>query len=819
MGESSRHSVVVESSMKDSYLRYSMSVIVSRALPDVRDGLKPVHRRVLFSMHELGVTASKPFKKSARIVGDVIGKYHPHGDAAVYETLVRLAQDFSMRYLLAEGQGNFGSVDGDSPAAMRYTEARMSRFAELMLEDLEKETVDWAPNYDESEKEPTVLPSAFPNLLVNGSTGIAVGMATNMAPHNLREVVAAICAYIANNDITSDELGEYITGPDFPTGGIICGRSGFRAAYATGRGRVRLRARTSIETMANGRERIVATEIPYQVNKANLLEKVAEMVRDKRIEGISDIRDESDRNGMRIVIELKRDAVADVVLSHLFKYTQFQTTFSINNLALVDRRPHVLPLKQLIRHYVDHRHQILIRRTEFDLAKARDRAHILEGLLVAQANIDEVVSIIRSSSDVEEARKRLEERFGLSEKQSEAIVQMRLRALTSLEAEKIHAEHQQQLAIIADCEATLGSEARRMEIITKDLQDVAARFGDDRRTSIEDAADDIDIEDLIPNDPMVVTLSETGYVKRLPIDTFRSQGRGGVGISSGQLKEEDTLRSIFVANNHSYLLAFTDLGRVHWLKVYHIPESGRTSRGKAIVNLLNLGEGEVVRQLLPIPAGFDQEDQFLVLATRNGTINKIALKLFANPRRGGINAVALEEGDELVSVLLSDQSQNMMIATRNGQAIVFPPTAFRALGRGTRGVRGIRLEEGDRVIGMIVLEPETQVFTITENGYGKRTPTGEYRVTNRGGKGIRNILVTAKTGPAVGIAAAYDDSEVMVTTANGTVMRTAINTISSYGRSSQGVRVVRLRGGDKVKDMTVGRPEEDDSMVEEGKEE
>ncbi len=795
----------VESSMKDSYLRYSMSVIVARALPDVRDGLKPVHRRVIYGMHAMGLTATKPTVKSARIVGEVMGKLHPHGDASIYDTLVRLTQDFSLRYPLAEGQGNFGSIDGDPPAAMRYTEARMSRFTELMLEDIDKGTVDWQPNYDASEEEPRALPTAFPNLIVNGSSGIAVGMATNMPPHNLRETVAAIKAYIANPEIAPAELMAYMQGPDFPTGGVICGRSGVRSAFVTGRGRIVLRSRASVETLANGRQQIVVTEIPYQVNKAELLRKTGEMVNDKRLEGIADIQDLSKKD-VRIVITLKRDANADVVLSHLFKYTQFQTTFSVNNLALDGRQPNVYGMKDLIRFYVDHRHDVLVRRTEFQLKKAQERAHIVEGLRIAQANIDEVVHVIRASSDTEDARRNLESRFSLSERQSDAIVQMRLRALTSLEAEKLENEYRQLMEAIADYQDILADRARRMRIIADALQEVADKYGDDRRTTIEDAEVDIDDEDLVPNEPMVVTLSETGYVKRMPIDAFRAQSRGGVGLSSAQLKEDDAARSIVVANNRSYLLAFTNLGRVYWLKTYRIPECSRGARGKAIVNLVRLGEGEEVKQIVPVRS-FRNEGEYLLFATRDGVINKIATKLFANIRRAGINAIALEEGDELVDVVLSTQEHNLMLATRLGQAIVFPPSAFRAMGRSTRGVRGIRLEHGDSVIGMVVLEPGKQVLTVSENGYGKRTPIDEYRVTNRGGKGIRNMMLTEKTGDAVGVAAVSPEDEVMVTTVNGTVIRTAVGEISTYGRASQGVRVIRLRDGDVVRDIVAGKNE------------
>lgn len=791
----------IEESMKDSYLRYSMSVIVSRALPDVRDGLKPVHRRVLYGMHDLGVYPAKGYKKSARIVGDVIGKYHPHGDSAVYDTLVRMAQDFSLRYPMVDGQGNFGSVDGDSPAAMRYTEARMARFAEMMLEEIEKETVDYQPNYDDTEHEPSVLPAAFPNLIVNGSTGIAVGMATNMAPHNLTEVIAATKAYIANPEIEPEELLNFVLGPDFPTGGIIYGRSGIRAAYLTGRGKVVVRSRHHIEQMSNGKERIVVTEIPYQVNKANLLEKIAGLVREKKVEGITDLRDESDRAGMRMVIELRKDVMADVILAHLYKYTQLQDTFSIYNLALVKKQPTVLTLKDMIRHYVDHRHEIVVRKTQFELSKAEARAHILEGLRIAQANIDEVVRVIRASSSQDDAKKQLEAAFELSEIQSAAIVAMRLGQLTQLDVNKIENEYQELMVKIADLKDILDNKDRRMQMITDRLDEVQAKFGDDRRTSIEDAIDDIDIEDLIPNDPMVISLSNTGFIKRVPIDTYKSQARGGVGVSGSTLKNEDFVKSLFVASNHSFLLVFTNLGRCHWMKVYHIPEASRQGRGKAIVNMVNLQEGESVSAIVPV-AEFT-EGQYIMMATRNGTINKMDVSLFSKPRKGGVNAITLDEGDELVTALAAGLEFNLMLASRSGQAIVFEPSSFRAMGRGTRGVRGIRLSEDDSVISMVVLETGKKVFTVTENGYGKRSEISEYRVTNRGGKGIRNIRISDKTGLAVNVSAVADTSDLIMTTKNGTIIRTPVESVSTYGRDSQGVRVIRLRDGDEVMDVAL----------------
>ena len=795
------NSTYIEESMKDSYLKYSMSVIVSRALPDVRDGLKPVHRRVLFGMHDLGVYPGKPYKKSARIVGDVIGKYHPHGDSAVYDTLVRMAQDFSLRYPLVDGQGNFGSVDGDSPAAMRYTEARMSKNANLMLKDLEKDTVNYKLNYDETEKEPEVIPSAFPNLIVNGSTGIAVGMATNMAPHNLTEAINAVKAYIANPEIEPEELLEYVSGPDFPTGGIIHGRAGIRSAYLTGRGKVLVRSKSHIETMANGKERIIVTELPYQVNKANLIEKIAGLIRDKRVEGITDLRDESDRHGMRMVIELRRDIISDVILNQLYKYTQLQDTFSIYNLALVKKQPKLLTLKDLIHHYVEHRHEIVTRRTQFELNKAEARAHILEGLRIAQANIEEVVKIIRASPDQATARKNLEENFSLSEIQSDAIVSMRLGQLTALDINKIEKEYNELVIVITDLKDILANKERRMGIVLSELEEVGEKFGDARRTSIEEAADDIEYEDLIPDDQMVISLSNTGYIKRVGLDTYKAQGRGGVGVNAGKMKDEEVVKSVFVATNKSYLLVFTNLGRAHWMKVYTIPETGRQAKGRAIVNLLNLEPGEEVSAIVPVREFVN--DEFVIMATRKGIINKMSLGLFSRPRKGGIIAMNIDTHDSLVTAIKSDSSTNLLLASHNGQAIVFEPNALRSTGRGTRGVKGMNLAENDFIIGLIALVEGSKVLTITENGYAKRTEIPEYRVTNRGGKGIRNIMVTDKTGPAVSVVAVDEEKDLIVISKNGTLIRTDVAEVSVYSRSSQGVRVIRLRDGDSVMDITV----------------
>lgn len=838
---------LIEKDMQDSYLRYSMSVIVARALPDVRDGLKPVHRRVLFAMHDLSLYPGKPYKKSARIVGDVIGKYHPHGDSAVYETLVRMAQDFSLRYPLVDGQGNFGSIDGDSAAAMRYTEARMTRFGEMMLEHLEKETVDYGPNYDDSLKEPLVIPSSFPNLMVNGSTGIAVGMATSMAPHNLREITSAIHAVCENPDITGEELLKYVSGPDFPTGGIICGRSGIRDAYLTGRGKVRVRARVHTEEDARGRTRIIITEIPYMVNKANLVEKIADLVRDKRVEGISDIRDESDRSGMRVVIELKRDGVSEVILNNLYKYTQLQDTFSIYNLALVNRtQPTLLTLKDLINAFVEHRIEVIRRRTEFDLKKAKARMHILEGLRIAQQNIDEVVKIIRGSKDTESAKQALIDRFGLSDIQSQSIVDMRLKQLTNLEIDKIETEYQELVLTIADLEDILAKRERQLKIILDRLDEINDKFGDERRTAIEDAAEDFDYEDLITEEEQVITLSREGYIRRLPIDTFKAQNRGGKGIIGAGLKDEDFVEQIFTASTHSYLLIFTNKGRVHWTKVYRLPEGSRSGKGRPVVNFIELTEGEVVSAVVPVRKFGG--DFCLVFATKRGVINKMDLKHFSRPRKAGVNAITLDEDDELVKVRLvnlgqADPSKEspddidgdepldldeneiiemevegvdgddttlgeaapisknlLMIATRGGQAITFPISSLRAMGRGTHGVRGINLAEGDEVISLLWLKPNTKILTISEKGFGKRSEPGAYRITRRGGKGVRNLNITEKTGPAVFVESVVDDYDLIITSRDGQVIRISVDSIRVTGRASQGVKAFSLRDGDMVQD-------------------
>ena len=833
---------LVEQDMQDCYLRYSMSVIVARALPDARDGFKPVHRRVMYSMHKLGVVPNKGTVKSARIVGDVIGKYHPHGDSAVYETLARMAQDFSLRYPLVFGQGNFGSIDGDSPAAMRYTEAKMNNLGALMLEDLEKDTVDMGPNYDESLEEPLVLPSALPNMIVNGTSGIAVGMATNMAPHNLREVGAAIHAMAENPDITGEELMEYVKGPDFPTGAIACGRSGIREAYLTGHGRVRVRARTEIETDSKGKPRIIVTEIPYMVNKAELCKKIADLVRDKRVDGITDIRDESSRD-IRIVIELRRDAVGEVVLNNLFKYTQLQTTFSIYNLALVNNLPKLLTLKDLLQVYIDHRLDVITRATQFDLKKAEARLHIIEGLRIATQNIDEVVQIIKASKTTDVAKQSLQDRFGLDEIQSQAIVDMRLGQLTGLNLEKLEAEYNELVATVADLKDVLAKRERRVAIMLEKLDAVVAKYGDERRTMIGEAIDDSDDEDLIAEEEQVITLSKEGYIRRLPIDTFKAQNRGGKGIIGAGLKDEDNVEQIFTASTHSYLLVFTNKGRVYWTKVYRLPEGARNGKGRPIVNFVALTEGEKVQAVVPVRkfGGYF----CLVFATKKGVINKMDLTLFSRPRKAGVNAISLDDDDELVKVQLVGMteeeykaSQNagegddvpeaevneapeaendmdeisaenhpipkdlLMLATKNGQAVTFPISCFRAMGRGTHGVKGITLAEGDEVISLLWLKAGNKILTITEKGYGKRSEPGSYRVTRRGSKGVRNLNVTDKIGAAVFVESVADDYDLIITSKDGQVIRIKAADIRLTGRNAQGVKAITLREGDAVQDAT-----------------
>jgi DNA gyrase subunit A len=791
---------LIEDEMKKSFLDYSMSVIVQRALPDVRDGLKPVHRRILYAMHENGLLPNRPFKKSATVVGDVLGKYHPHGDASVYDALVRMVQDFSLRYPLVQGQGNFGSIDGDSAAAYRYTEARLSPIATELLADIDKETVDFAPNFDDRLTEPTVLPARVPNLLINGSSGIAVGMATNIPPHNLREVAQACAHLIDNPDCTIDDLRGYIRGPDFPTGGLVFGLDGIREAYETGRGRVLMRARARVEDADHGgRERIIVTELPFMVNKARLIEQIAELVRDKRIEGVADMRDESDRDGMRIVIEVKRDAIPHIVLNQLYKHTPMQSTFGVIMLALVNGVPKVLPLKEMLFQFVEHRHRVVVRRTEFDLRKALDREHILEGLKIAVDNIDEVIGIIRSSATTDEAGERLRERFALSERQSDAILNMRLARLTGLEIEQLETELAEVRATIADLRDILANRDRRLQIIKDELTEVTNRYGNVRRTEIVSHGIDLTYEDLIADEPMVVTVSHQGYIKRLPIDTYRKQGRGGRGISGMGTKEEDWVEHLFVANTHDYLMFFTRDGQCYWLKVYEIPQGGRASRGKPIVNLINLSADERIAALVPVRKFSD--DRFLIFATRRGVVKKTVLSAYGNPRSVGLNAINILEGDELIEVQLTDGGSDIVLATREGMAIRFQETDVREMGRATTGVRGISLVPDDVVIGMVVLKPDTTLLVVTEKGMGKRTEVDEYRLQRRGGKGVINVKVNPKTGRVIAIKEVCPGDELMLITRFGIINRQAVDGIRVIGRNTQGVRLINLDNGDSVVDV------------------
>ena len=789
--------------MENSYIEYAMSVIVGRALPDVRDGLKPVHRRILYAMYEDNLTSDKPFKKSATCVGDVLGRYHPHGDASVYDALVRLAQDFSMRYTLVDGHGNFGSVDGDPPAAYRYTEARLSKISNEMLRDIEKDTVDWDPNFDESRKEPRVLPCRFPNLLVNGSSGIAVGMATNIPPHNLREVIGACICVLDDPDATLSDLMEHVKGPDFPTRGIIMGRSGIRAAYATGRGRLMVRARHEFEEFNNGRTRIIITELPYQVNKRMLIKAIADQVEDKRLEGISDIRDESDRNGMRIVIELKRDANPQVVLNRLFAQTQLQTTFAINMLALVEnqRQPKILSLRHIIDEYLKFQEEIIVRRTRFDLKKAQERAHLLEGLLIAQDNIDEVIKIIRSSYD--NAKENLMQRFGLDDVQAQAILDMRLKALQGLDREKLQTEYKELEEKIAYFLRILSDESLVKSILKEELTAIADKFGDDRKTEIQDVEDELDIEDLIEEEQCVFTLTENGYIKRTPVSEYAAQSKGGMGKKGITTRDEDTVVDVFTASTHDYILFFTDTGKVYRKKGYQIPESGKTARGTNIVNILQVEQGERIQTMLHYrEAGEGQ--LYLFMTTRNGTVKRLPVETLKNLRNNGIRALTLDEGDELINVQETDGSQRILIATHDGQAVCFDETDVRAMGRTAVGVRGIRLREGDYVVGAARAEAGKTVLSITERGYGKRTPVEEYRITSRGGLGIRNYMVTEKTGPIVGIKVVDGQEDLLLMTQAGILIRTAVDSIRIAGRATQGVIVMRFKEeGDHVISMAL----------------
>ena len=801
--------------MERSYIEYAMSVIVGRALPDVRDGLKPVHRRILYAMYEDNLTSDKPFKKSATCVGDVLGRYHPHGDASVYDALVRLAQDFSMRYTLVDGHGNFGSVDGDPPAAYRYTEARLSKISNEMLRDIEKDTVDWDPNFDESRKEPRVLPCRFPNLLVNGSSGIAVGMATNIPPHNLREVIGACICVLDDPDATLSDLMEHVKGPDFPTKGIIMGRSGIRAAYATGRGRLMVRARHEFEEFGNGRTRIIFTELPYQVNKRMLIKAIADQVEDKRIEGISDIRDESDRNGMRMVIELKRDANPQVVLNRLFAQTQLQTTFAINMLALVEnqRQPKILSLRHIIDEYLKFQEEIIVRRTRYDLKKAEERAHLLEGLLIAQDNIDEVIHIIRSSYD--NAKENLMSRFGLDDVQAQAILDMRLKALQGLDREKLQTEYKELEEKIAYFLRILNDESLVKSILKEELTAIADKYGDDRKTEIQDVEDELDIEDLIEEEQCVFTLTENGYIKRTPVSEYAAQSKGGMGKKGITTREEDTVVDVFTASTHDYILFFTDTGKVYRKKGYQIPESGKAAKGTNIVNILQVETGERVQAMLHFREQ-SEDELYLFMTTRNGTVKRLEVSALKNLRNNGIRALTLDEGDELISVVETRGHDRMLIATHDGQAVCFDETDVRAMGRIAVGVRGIRLRDGDYVVGAARADADKTVLSITERGFGKRTPVEEYRITNRGGLGIRNYMVTEKTGPIVGIKVVDGTEDLLLVTAAGILIRTPVENIRVAGRATQGVIVMRFKEeGDRVISMALADHEEKADAPEE----
>ncbi len=794
----------IEEQMKSAYIDYSMSVIVSRALPDVRDGLKPVHRRIHYDMSaELNLSSDKPTRKSARIVGDVLGKFHPHGDSSVYDAMVRLAQDWSMRYPLVEGQGNFGSMDGDSPAAMRYTEARMKKITDEVMADIEKETIDWTLNFDDTIPEPTVLPTKIPLLLVNGASGIAVGMATNMAPHNLGEVVDACCAYVDNPEIECEELLHYVKGPDFPTGGIIYGYEGVKEALMTGRGRVIMRAKTEIEHTATGRECIVVTEIPYMVNKAEMIKKIADLINDKKIDGISYINDESDRSGMRIVIILKQDAVASVVLNTLYKNTPLQTSFAVNNIALVNGRPQLLNLKDLIHHFIDHRHDVVVRRTRYDLRKAEERMHIVQGLLIAQDNIDEIVQIIKSSRSRDIAKQTMQERFGLSEIQTEAIVNMRLGQLVGLEREKLENERLELEKQIAYFNDVLANVSMQMQIVKEELQEIKEKYGDDRRSEIIYASEEFNPEDFYADDDMVITISHMGYIKRTPLAEYRTQNRGGVGAKGSATRDEDFIEHIYVATMHNTMLFFTENGRCYWLKVYEIPEGTRSSKGRAIQNVIQIEPNDKVRAYINVRHLDDEEfvnNNYIIMCTKDGTIKKTKLEAYSRPRANGVNAIVIREGDQLLGAELTSGNAEVMIAARGGKAIRFNEQTVRPIGRVGAGVRGISLDEGDEVVGMICIEPESgkDVLVLSENGFGKRTDLDEYRVTNRGGKGVKTINITEKTGDLISIQAVTDDNDLMIINRSGLTIRTAVSQIRLAGRATQGVKVINLREGDAI---------------------
>jgi len=794
----------IEEQMKSAYIDYSMSVIVSRALPDVRDGMKPVHRRILYDMSaELNLYSDKPTRKSARIVGDVLGKFHPHGDMSVYDAMVRLAQDWSMRYPLVDGQGNFGSMDGDSPAAMRYTEARMKKITDEVMADIDKETVDWTLNFDDTIPEPTVLPTKIPLLIVNGASGIAVGMATNMAPHNLSEVVDACCAYIDNPEITGEELLHYVKGPDFPTGGIIYGYEGVKEAMLTGRGRVMMRAKTDIEHTPSGRECIVITEIPYMINKAEMIKKIADMINDKKIDGISYINDESDRNGLRIIIILKHDAVASVVLNTLFKNTPLQTSFAVNNIALVNGRPQMLPMRDLIKYFIEHRHDVVVRRTRFDKRKAEERLHIVQGLLIAQDNIDEIVRIIRASQTPDAAKQTMIERFELSDIQASAIIEMRLRALTGLERGKLLAERDELEKLIAHLTEVLANVGMQMQIIKDELLEIKEKYGDERRSEIIYASEEFNPEDFYADDDMVITISHMGYIKRTPLAEYRTQNRGGVGAKGSATRDEDFIEHIYVASMHNTMLFFTEKGRCFWLKVYEIPEGARSSKGRAIQNVIQIEPDDKVRAYINVKSLADAEyvnNNYIIMCTKDGTIKKTKLEAYSRPRQNGVNAIVIREGDQLIEAKLTSGNAEVMIAARDGKAIRFNESTVRPIGRVGAGVRGISIEDGDEVVGMICVEPDSKqdVLVLSENGYGKRTDLDEYRITNRGGKGVKTINITEKTGKLISIQAVTDDNDLMIINRSGLTIRTAVSQIRLAGRATQGVRIINLREGDAI---------------------
>jgi len=794
----------IEEQMKSAYIDYSMSVIVSRALPDVRDGMKPVHRRILYDMSaELNLYSDKPTRKSARIVGDVLGKFHPHGDTSVYDAMVRLAQDWSMRYPLVDGQGNFGSMDGDSPAAMRYTEARMKKITDEVMADIDKETVDWTLNFDDTIPEPTVLPTKIPLLIVNGASGIAVGMATNMAPHNLSEVVDACCAYIDNPEITGEELLHYVKGPDFPTGGIIYGYEGVKEAMLTGRGRVMMRAKTDIEHTPSGRECIVITEIPYMINKAEMIKKIADMINDKKIDGISYINDESDRNGLRIIIILKHDAVASVVLNTLFKNTPLQTSFAVNNIALVNGRPQMLPMRDLIKYFIEHRHDVVVRRTRFDKRKAEERLHIVQGLLIAQDNIDEIVRIIRASQTPDAAKQTMIERFELSDIQASAIIEMRLRALTGLERGKLLAERDELEKLIAHLTEVLANVGMQMQIIKDELLEIKEKYGDERRSEIVYASEEFNPEDFYADDDMVITISHMGYIKRTPLAEYRTQNRGGVGAKGSATRDEDFIEHIYVASMHNTMLFFTEKGRCFWLKVYEIPEGARSSKGRAIQNVIQIEPDDKVRAYINVKSLADAEyvnNNYIIMCTKDGTIKKTKLEAYSRPRQNGVDAIVIREGDQLIEAKLTSGNAEVMIAARDGKAIRFNESTVRPIGRVGAGVRGISIEDGDEVVGMICVEPDSKqdVLVLSENGYGKRTDLDEYRITNRGGKGVKTINITEKTGKLISIQAVTDDNDLMIINRSGLTIRTAVSQIRLAGRATQGVRIINLREGDAI---------------------